>query len=275
MRGNEYTVSLEPVQLLRGFQQHSGQIGRLLIPLEYKGISSYLRGGSAMKSKLLLCFCAVILALCFYGCAQEQQTDDPLCFSLNESYVPQQGGLSFLPWFTSLEEAKEILKLDSLAQGDYKLWGEGNVRFLSLYNVKLQEWRYPMELRLTFVQDPPVGQESGYLLCKYVFEISTAEGLPVQTGDDWLKVPAATQQLILANCKEDQLAWLKQADEKYRSLLDDANRDMFVKMMEEDGSIQSIYYRFPGEAEATKIRICCESRMLQCQVWDAFSRESP
>ena len=261
-----------------GITVKSTHIAKAVKPARY---TTFFKTPAKGKRTLAVLLCVCLLAGCaaFSGCGGEstalqfrgEGSDYNVEFSLEEAYVPEQGALSFLPWFTSFEEAGEILHLEDMPEEDYKVWGD-YPKHLSLYNVKLKEYRYPMELRLTFVNNPATAEKEGLLLCHYVLLFGEVNGVRVDGGEDFAKLPDQTQQEVRRGLAEDRNAWLATAAEKYRDVLAAAQpgreKNMFESMLEDENAVEHFSYRFPWqqEDEASQFRVSINSMMIQYQM---------
>lgn len=224
-----------------------------------------------MLGKRLLLFLVMISLLfgcvSFSGCSQEAasgtggESSYNWEVSLVDSFDPEQWCLKELPWLTPLEEVKEILGVESLPEGDFDQWEneDGSGVGIAVYNLKIKEYRYPVEIHLYFKNDLPEADQEGMLLCGYIFGISEIDGYGVypDEGEDYSafdQLPRERREAYYEICDEDRQACLQALSDKYGAAIAEKNdgNNPFESMKGNDG-YQSFNYQFPGRQQPTSI----------------------
>lgn len=190
--------------------------------------------------------------------------------SVVDTFDPQQGCLSVLPWLTTLEKVEDTLATNSLPEDELKQWQsqDGNKARLTIYNIKLKEFQYPLYIELYFQKDlpeAPAGQH-GLLLCGYVLGLHDVDGYQIVGADgtssnSFYRLSDEQQEAYLAVYDEDRRACLQALSDKYPDTphvgLPDSPgvHNMFDAMKENSKFITTVNYQFPGCPDPTPVRV--------------------
>ncbi len=165
-----------------------------------------------MKKKMLAGVLALLLVcVAFSGCGEEPSPYN-WEVSILDTFDPQQGCLSELPWFTTIDEAKEILHLADLPDGAYQLNEEDErQQEIVVKNVKLKEYRIPVDLKLTFEKNPSMTGKEGMLLVDYMFYVPEIDGYSIAAPDSppFNSIPEETREEFLQAQEEDRQACIQ------------------------------------------------------------------
>ena len=145
---------------------------------------------------LLTCVCLVAGCAAFSGCGEEPSPYN-WEVSIVDSFDPEQCCLKELPWFTTMDEAKEILHLADLPADAYEVGKYGDLS-ITLKNVKLKEFQLPMELSLLFRKNPGMTGKKGVLLTTYTFNVPELDGYSLLEKDSLplRMLPEETQEKL-------------------------------------------------------------------------------
>lgn len=163
-----------------------------------------------MTKKLLsgvLCL-SLITCIVMSGCAQKTSSYN-WEVSIVETFNSSQGGLSVLPWLITMEDAKEILHIDDLPSDAYQQTEDPYL--LVVKNVKLKEFRIPVDMQLMFAEDPNITQEEGLRLIECMFYVPEVDGYSLFGSDSppFETIPEETREAFLQTQKEDREACIK------------------------------------------------------------------
>ncbi len=200
------------------------------------------------------------MTVLFNSCGAEKDSY-PLEISLEKQFDAAQAELDILPWLTTMEEAWEILGIDSLPEDGYLLEEKSGAKSLTVYNVKLDEFRYSMEMNLMFRDDLPVGAGE-YRLSSYSFLLYEVDGVSTL----WYTFGTEKQLEITANWEEDAHNWLESSSKRYEETLGDNN--YFADILEDDRVIPAIEVLLPGEENPVPCKIRIRTYGLMFSLWD-------
>ncbi len=131
--------------------------------------------------KVISLICCLFLFLPMCGCEKKQ--DYTVEYSFVDLFDFEQYALSDLPWFSTYEEACDLLRIDELSEKDYKRSETADRKELTLYNVKLTELPYPFTFfTLVFQKDPQA--DGAYTFDFYAFTMESIDGKPVETEQE-------------------------------------------------------------------------------------------
>ena len=210
---------------------------------------------------VLLCVCLVAGCAAFSGCGEEPSPYN-WEVAIVDSFDPEQWCLKELPWLTPLEEVKEILGVENLPEGDFEQWEneDGSGVGIAVYNLKIKEYRYPVEIHLYFKNDLPEANQEGMLLCGYIFGISEIDGYAVYPDEGenhsaFEQLPEEQREAYYEICDEDRRACLQSLSDKYGAAIAEKNygNNPFESMKENSAGYQSFNYQFPGQQQPTSI----------------------
>lgn len=213
-----------------------------------------------MKKYALLLPVMAAAVLLFSGCGVEKDSY-PLEISLEKQFDAAQAELDILPWLTTMDEAWEILGIDSLPEDGYLLEDRSGAKYLMVYNTKLDEFRYPMEMNLMFRDDLPVGAGE-YRLSNYSFFLYEADGISTL----WYTFGTEKQLEIAESWEEDVHDWLESGSERYGETLGSEN--YFAEVLEDDRVIPAIQVLLPDEGNPVLCKIRIRTYGLMFSLWD-------
>lgn len=213
-----------------------------------------------MKKYALLLPVMTAAVLLFSGCGAEKDSY-PLEISLEKQFDAAQAELDILPWLTTMDEAWEILGIDSLPEDGYLLEDRSGAKNLIVYNVKLDEFRYSMEMNLMFRDDLPVGAGE-YRLYTYAFALYQVDGVSTL----WHTAGTEKQLEIAENWDEDLQAWLESGSERYGETL--GGNNYFAEVLENNRVIPAIPVLLPGEENPVLCKIRIRTYGLIFSLWD-------
>ena len=195
-----------------GITVKSTHIAKAVKPARYTTFFKTPAKGKRMLA-VLLCVCLVAGCAAFSGCGEEPSSYN-WEVSIVDTLDPKQGGLSVLPWLITVDEAKEILHLADLPDGAYEEKQESTRLYsITLKNVKLKEYRTPMELCLLFCNNPSITEKQGLLLMEYIFDVSEIDGYSLSSTDadipSFQTLPEETREKYLQAQQEDRQACLQ------------------------------------------------------------------
>ncbi len=215
-----------------------------------------------MRKKIGILSASILLLVGLMGCAQaEAYTKE---FSLEKIYQAHDGSLSILPWFTTLEDAKEILDIDEIPKQDIEEDMDSNTATLVIQNVKLKEFRYPMQFKLSFQKNIPLANTEDFVLCDYNFTLNEVDGEALDHTMNPNK-----EERIFQQYEKDRVAWLKTADQKYKEKPDKISPDseeLYLWMAEDRNSPQYLQCTFPNWKEPIEIRLTYRAYIIWAQI---------
>lgn len=216
-----------------------------------------------MKQKFrLLLWVVLLLCFAFTGCSKSEVYTKE--FSLEKIYQTHDGSLSILPWFTTLEDAKEILEIDEIPEQDVKDDVSGEPGILQIENVKLKEFHYPMQLKLFFSKNVPYTDTQDYVLCGYDFTLNEVDGEALDHTMNPNKAERIFQQY-----EKDRVAWLKTADQKYKAKPDKIipdHEDVYQKLSEKKDTHGYVEYAYSEEEESLMVRLTFNTCIIWAQI---------
>ena len=216
-----------------------------------------------MKQKFrLLLWVVLLLCFAFTGCSKSEVYTKE--FSLEKIYQAHDGSLSILPWFTTLEDAKEILDIDEIPKQDIEEDMDSNTATLVIQNVKLKEFRYPMQFKLSFQKNIPLANTEDFVLCDYNFTLNEVDGEALDHTMNPNK-----EERIFQQYEKDRVAWLKTADQKYKEKPDKISPDseeLYLWMAEDRNSPQYLQCTFPNWKEPIEIRLTYRAYIIWAQI---------
>ena len=230
-----------------------------------------------VTKRMLAAICAFLVAVCLPGCNGEEQSSYNWEVSIVDSFDPEQCCLSDLPWLTPLEEVKEILGVENYPEGDFEQWEnkDGSGVGIAVHNLKIKEFRYPVEAYLYFRSDLPQADKTGMLLYGYIFGTSEIDGYDVfaDEGEDYSEfdqLPRDQREAYYEIYDEDRQACLQALSDKYGAVFADKNygNDPFESMKENSSSIEIVDGSLPGSEQTTQIRMTFNILQTQFRFYD-------
>ena len=164
-----------------GITVKSTHIAKAVKPARYTTFFKTPAKGKRMLA-VLLCVCLVAGCAAFSGCGEEPSPYN-WEVSIVDTFDPQQGCLSALPWLITMDEAKEILHLADLPSDAYQVQESQLPYSIIIKNVKLKEFQTPMDLSLLFEKNPSITGKQGFLLTGYYFYVPEIDGYPLEGPD--------------------------------------------------------------------------------------------
>lgn len=215
-----------------------------------------------MKKIVCLIFCfAFLIPVC--GCEKKQ--DYTLEYSFVDLFDFEQYALSDLPWFSTYEEACDLLEINELSEKDYKLSETADRKELTLYNVKLTELPYPFTLfTLVFQKDPQA--DEAYTFDFYAFTMESIDGktVEVEKEEAYQEQEASWFQLMKKMYQE--------AETVYSPFMEKSATDFFIN---EEPSFNHVLVDIETDGHGKKdVRCEISPTFIRSRIVDSAESES-